>query len=91
MKNAIKSIRCIFTLICICLFAGNYTFAQETANDTLPESAYQMNVPKHVVNVYSDFVPYVLFGIIIALILYVSYRYWHDNRNSRINHTPHHQ
>lgn len=46
----------------------------------LPESAYQLEVPKQVTNINSPFVPYLLFGIVIAAILYVSYRYWSDNR-----------
>jgi hypothetical protein len=93
MRNVIKSIRYIFTLLFLYLLAGiSYTYSQEAVTDTLPESAYKIDVPKHVVNIYSNFVPYVLFGIVIALILYVSFRYWNDNRPHPHNHyhTPQH-
>jgi hypothetical protein len=91
MKNAKKKIRFIFMLLCAYVLPGiySYTYGQEAVTDTLPESAYQIDVPKHVVNVYSSFVPYVLFGIVIALILYVSFRYWNDNR-PHDHLTPHH-
>ena len=81
-----KSMRYMFSFLVADLLFLNFASAQEAVTDTLPESAYHIEIPKHVVNIYSDFVPYILFGIVIALMLYVSYRYWHDNL-----HTPHHQ
>ncbi len=94
MKNVKKSIQFISTLIFVYLFTGlsSYIYGQEAVTDTLPESAYKIDLPKHVVNVYSNFVPYVLFGIVGALILYVSFRYWNDNRpHKHLPHSPQHE
>ncbi len=88
MKKITKASITVFAFIAI-IFSSVLAHAQETLKDTLPESAYNLYVPKHVVNIYSNFVPYVLFGIISAGMLFVTYRYWADNRPTHHDLTHH--
>lgn len=90
MKKIIKASIYTFTSLCIIMLSSMYAIAQDAVQDTLPESAYNMQVPKRVVNVYSDFVPYVLFGIVLAGMAYLSYRLWADNRPAHDDFTNHH-
>ncbi len=64
------------------LLSGGYTFAQSTVGEQ-SKSIYD-TPPKH------DFVQFIGPGIMLIVIIYVGYRYWHDNRPDD-KHTPHHQ
>lgn len=79
MKQMIKAMLFVVAPLCL-LFAGTAARAQQALKDTLTEADYNLQVPRHIVNIYSNFVPYVLFSIIAIGMLYVTYRYWADNR-----------
>ena len=64
------------------LLSGGYTFAQGTNYD--PSTSIYDTPPKH------DLIQFIGPGIMLVLIIYVGYRYWHDNRPDD-KHTPHHQ
>ena len=49
-------------------------------NDTLPSSAYELQVPVHTPTFYTLHMQGILFTVLILLMAYVSYRYWNDNR-----------
>ena len=87
LKISVYAVTCLFVFIVssVCAFAAQYA-----VQDTLPESAYNIQIPKRVINIYSDFVPYVLFGIIFLGMGYIAYRYWSDNRPAHDDFTNHH-
>ena len=88
MKKIINRIRYKFTFLCFCLVAGIYAYAQDNA-DTLSSSDYHAPTPKHLDPLYNGPLRYIIFGVVIALILFVSYRYWSDNRVVKdISHNP---
>lgn len=76
MENKLKSIFIKFPFLILGMMISIYAFAQ---TDTLPDSAYNIKNPKHVFSLYNGAFPFIVFGVVIVLILYVSYRYWHDN------------
>ena len=81
MKRINANCRKIAALL-LTMITGGFAFAQDNAaSDT-----YENMPPQH------DYVQYIAPGILVLLIIYVGYRYWHDNRpDDKINHNPHHQ
>ena len=92
MNRIITSLRNEITALLLILLTGGHTFAQ-TDNDTIvSESSIQSGHSKFAANLYDGTIPHIALGVVFVLILYVSYRYWHDNRtNDDAKHTPHHQ
>ena len=88
MKKMITNTRKALAVLLVIMLPG-YCMAQAT--DTLPESAYTFQPPKHIINLYNGPLPYIVFGVVIALLAYGCYRYWRDNVSDDITHTPHHQ
>lgn len=88
MKNSIKNFRNKFTLLFFALLSGIASFAQDDQSGSI----YDVKQSRHHLEMYSGFFPYVVFGVVIVFLGYVSYRYWRDNRtDDDIYHTPHHQ
>ena len=72
------------------VLTGGYTFAQQA--DTLSESAYQYTPSKQGISLYTGILPVIVFGVLVLLMAYVGYRYWHDHvPDDDTKHTPHHQ
>ncbi|MFI5196294.1 MAG: hypothetical protein ACHQD8_04330, partial [Chitinophagales bacterium] len=77
-----------FTFLCFCVLAGIYAYAGDNT-DTLSSSDYQYQMPKHLDPLYNGPLRYIIFGVVVALILYVSYRYFEANRVGKdIFHEP---
>ncbi len=74
---------------CIASFSSFSLLAQDVAL----EPAEVQNDVRHRfgVYVYSGYFPYVIFGIVIAMMLWVGYRYWRDNADDDYGQEPHHQ
>jgi len=89
MKKIWKTFVYTFIGMPFIIFASLCANAQDALKDTLPESAYNLQIPKHVVNIYSNFVPYVLFSIILLAMSYIGYRYWADNRPDHDGYSHH--
>ena len=89
MKKAIKFLSYRFGLLCSFMLAATYSFAADDAN----RSVYDVTTtPRHHIEMYSGFFPYLIFGVVIVFLGYVSYRYWKDNQpEDDMHHTPHHQ
>ncbi len=84
MKKMIKNARRICLLLLTILLTGGYAIANEY---TIPHSLHPL-----ILSMYTSPFRYVPFGILIVAMIYVGYRYWHDNKaDDDISHTPHHQ
>ena len=81
MKRMI-GIRDKFAALLLLLLSGGYSFAQGSVDGYT--SVYDTTAPKH------DYVQFIGPGIMLALVIYVGYRYWHDNHGGD-KHTTHHQ
>jgi hypothetical protein len=88
MKKIIRNIRYKLLFLGLCLFTGVYAFAQENT-DTLTSADYHVTMPKHLDPFYNGPLRFILMGVVIALILYISYRYYEANRIGKdIFHDP---
>jgi hypothetical protein len=92
MKKIMNSICNKFSFLFLCLLAGVSAYAQDSAQnsiDTLSSSSYHIEMPKHLDPFYNGPLRFIIMGVAIALILYVSYRYWDANRMGKdIWHDP---
>jgi len=81
MKRIIN-LRDKIAALLLLMLSGGYTFAQSTAGDA-SKSIYDTPPQR-------DLIQYIGPGIMLILVIYVGYRYWHDNRPDD-KHTTHHQ
>lgn len=79
MKKVLINIRYKFSFLFFCLLAGIYAYAQDNT-DTLSSADYHVQAPDHLDPFYNGPLRYIIFGVVLALILFVTYRYWSDNR-----------
>jgi hypothetical protein len=85
MKKVLKSIRNRSILLVLAILSTIHSFAQSASDG-------EVRMPKHFVGLYSGFLPYVVFGVVILFLGYIGYRYWRDNLpDDDISHMPHHQ
>jgi hypothetical protein len=88
MKKTMACFRNRFLLLALALLPAIYSFAQDDQSGSI----YDVKQSRHHLEMYSGFFPYVVFGVVVALLGYVSYRYWHDNQtDDHTGHEPHHQ
>ena len=67
--------------------AGGSDTVKMTA-DALPESAYQLTIPQNTKTIYNIHFSGVIFTILVLGMIYISYRYWADNRQKPDNNNP---
>ena len=79
MKNIINKLRYKFSFLLFLILSGIYAYAQDNT-DTLTSADYHVQVPKHMDPIYNGPLRYIIFGVVLVLILYVSYRYYSDNK-----------
>ena len=92
MKRIIPSLRDKIAAVLLILLTAGHTFAQDANDTVVSESSFQTTHSKFSTNLYDGTIPHIALGVVFMLILYVGYRYWHDNRtDDDIRHTPHHQ
>ena len=86
MKRMIMNLRNTIAALLLLLLSAGYTFAQNAAGDDA-----SIPTAKH------DFGQYIGPLILLVLVSYVGYRFWHDNyshagkQGDDAKHTPHHQ
>jgi hypothetical protein len=88
MKKTWNVIRSKFALLTLLMLATFSSFAQDGSGSVYDVKQFS----KHHVELYSGFLPYVVFGVVLVILGYVSYRYWRDNQeDDGASHEPHHQ
>ncbi len=85
MKRIMNFSKNIAALL-LMLLTGGYTFAQG-ADTMMSEDAYRNSSHKFTTVLDGGTIPYIALVVVFLLILFVGYRYWHDNRN--VEKTPH--
>lgn len=75
MKTITKKVGCALALLFMGLFTGINAIAQE-ATDTLTSADYHITPPAHYNYMYNGPLRFIVMGIVIAVILGVTYHYW---------------
>ena len=85
MKKILNSFYTKATSMFLCLMTGVYAYAQDTVeqSSTLTSADYHVQMPKTMDPVYNGPLRFIVMGLALVLILYVTYRYWDANRRGK--------